>query len=53
MANNLYYCARRENRLAYTGCVQCFYGNIKIDINADEPSWENFKTILKGVAAYE
>lgn len=38
---------------AYTGDVQGFYDNIKLDIDADKPTWENFKTILKGASIYE
>ncbi len=42
-----------EAMQTYTADVQGFYNNMKMDINADEPSWENFKTILKGPAVYE
>jgi hypothetical protein len=38
---------------AYTGDVQGFYDNMKLDIDADKPTWENFKTILKGASIYE
>ena len=27
--------------------------NMKLDIDADKPTWENFKTILKGASIYE
>lgn len=38
---------------AYTKDVQGFYNNMKMDIDADKPTWENFKTILKGASIYE
>ena len=38
---------------AYTRDVQGFYDNMKLDIDADKPTWENFKTILKGASIYE
>lgn len=42
-----------EAMQAYTEDVQGFYDNMKMEINADEPTWENFKVILKGAAIYE
>ncbi|MGR3809686.1 DUF7660 family protein [Jiulongibacter sp. NS-SX5] len=42
-----------EAMQAYTADVQGFYNNMNIKINADEPTWENFKTILKGAAVYD
>jgi hypothetical protein len=42
-----------EAMQAYTTDIQGFYDNMKMDINADEPTWENFKTILKGASVYE
>ena len=38
---------------AYTEDVQGYYDNIKLNIDADEPTWDNFKTILKGASIYE
>lgn len=42
-----------ESMISYTEDVQGFYDNMKMDIDANEPTWENFKTILKGAAIYE
>lgn len=39
--------------IAYAEDVQGYYDNMKMDINADEPTWDNFLTILKGAAVYE
>lgn len=38
---------------AYTEDVQGYYDNMKMDIDADKPTWENFKTILQGASVYE
>ncbi len=38
---------------AYTKDVQGYYDNMKMDIDADKPTWENFKTILQGASVYE
>ena len=38
---------------AYTEDIQGFYDNMKMDVDADKPIWENFKTILKGASIYE
>lgn len=38
---------------AYTEDVQGFYDNMKLDIDANVPTWENFMTILKGASIYE
>ncbi|MEX0359808.1 MAG: hypothetical protein AB3N10_02350 [Allomuricauda sp.] len=38
---------------AYTKDVQGYYDNMKMNIDADKPTWENFKTILKGASIYE
>ncbi|CAM1347568.1 DUF7660 family protein [Tenacibaculum crassostreae] len=38
---------------SYTEDVQGFYDNMQMDIDADKPTWENFKTILKGASVYE
>jgi deoxyadenosine/deoxycytidine kinase len=37
----------------YTNDVQGYYDNMKMDIDADVPSWENFKVILMGASIYE
>ncbi len=42
-----------ENMIAYTTDIQGYYDNMKLNIDADEPSWENFMTILKGASIYE
>lgn len=38
---------------SYTEDVQGYYDNMQMDIDADKPTWENFKTILKGASVYE
>jgi hypothetical protein len=38
---------------AYAEDIQGYYDNMKMDIDADKPTWENFKTILKGASVYE
>ncbi|MDC6367215.1 MULTISPECIES: hypothetical protein [Flavobacteriaceae] len=38
---------------AYIEDVQGFYDNMKMDVDADKPTWENFKKILKGASIYE
>lgn len=38
---------------AYTEDAQGFYDIMKMDIDADKPTWEIFKTILKGASIYE
>ncbi len=42
-----------EAMIAYTADVQGYYNNMKMNINADEPTWENFMTILQGASVYE
>ncbi|WP_452596709.1 DUF7660 family protein [Pontimicrobium sp. MEBiC01747] len=42
-----------ESMIAYTNDIQGFYDNMKMDINADNPTWENFSLILKGASIYE
>ncbi|MEK6478103.1 hypothetical protein WJR50_11230 [Catalinimonas sp. 4WD22] len=42
-----------EAMIAYTKDVQGFYDNMNLNINADIPTWENFKTILEGASVYE
>lgn len=37
----------------YTEDLQGYYDNLKIDRDADIPTWENFQTILLGAAIYE
>ena len=37
----------------YTQDIQGYYDNMKMNIDADEATWENFRTILKGSAIYE
>ena len=37
----------------YTKDVQGYYDNNKMNIDADEPTWENFKTIMQGASKYE
>ena len=39
--------------ISYTEDIQGYYDNMKINVNADKPSWENFKNILKGASIYE
>jgi hypothetical protein len=38
---------------AYTEDVQGFYDNMKMKVDPDNPTWENFKTIMKGASIYE
>ena len=38
---------------AYTEALQGYYDNMDVQIDANEPSWENFKTILQGARVYE
>jgi len=38
---------------SYTKDVQGYYDNMKMEIDADKPTWENFKTILMGAKIYE
>jgi hypothetical protein len=38
---------------AYTEDVQGYYDNMKLNVDADEATWENFKTILQGASVYE
>lgn len=42
-----------ESMEAYTEDIQGYYDNMKLDIDVDKPSWEIFKTILKGASMYE
>lgn len=39
--------------IAYTEDIQGYYDNMKLDINGDEPTWDNFLTILRGASVYE
>lgn len=38
---------------AYTLDIQGYYDNIKLGIDADEATWDNFKQILLGASVYE
>lgn len=38
---------------SYAEDVQGFYDNMKMDIDANVPTWENFMTIMKGASIYE
>ena len=38
---------------SYTKDLQGYYDNMKMEIDADKPAWENFKTILMGAKTYE
>lgn len=42
-----------EAMQAYSEDIQGYYDNMKLNINADDATWENFATILKGSAVYE
>lgn len=42
-----------ESMIAYTEDIQGYYDNMKLNIDADVPTWKNFKTILKGASIYE
>ena len=42
-----------EAMISYTDDIQGFYDNMNMNVNADEPTWENFKNILKGASIYE
>lgn len=42
-----------DSMISYTEDIQGYYDNMHLNVNADEPSWENFITILKGASMYE
>jgi hypothetical protein len=42
-----------ESMIAYTNDIQGFYDNMKMNIDSDNPTWENFSQILKGASIYE
>lgn len=42
-----------EAMTAYTEDIQGYYDNMKPNIDANQATWENFKTILKGASVYE
>jgi len=42
-----------ESMITYTEDIQGYYDNMKMNVNADEPTWENFTNILKGASIYE
>ena len=37
----------------YSEDIQGFYDNMKMNIDADKPTWENFAAIMKGAKIYE
>lgn len=37
----------------YTGDVQGYYDNIKLNVNADKPEWSTFADLFKGAKIYE
>ncbi|WP_438426647.1 DUF7660 family protein [Aquimarina macrocephali] len=42
-----------ESMMSYTEDIQGFYDNMKMNIDANIPTWENFMHILKGASVYE
>jgi hypothetical protein len=42
-----------DSMISYTEDIQGYYDNMKMNINADDPTWENFMNILKGASIYE
>lgn len=42
-----------ESMISYTEDVQGYYDNNNLNIDADNPTWENFRTILMGASVYE
>lgn len=42
-----------ESMIAYTKDIQGYYDNMKMNIDANKPTWENFKQILEGASVYE
>lgn len=42
-----------ESMIAYTEDIQGYYNNMEMNVNADNPTWENFSNILKGASIYE
>ncbi len=38
---------------SYTEDVQGYYDNMKLNIDADKATWENFMIIMKGSSIYE
>ena len=42
-----------ESMIAYTEDIQGYYNNMGMNVNADNPTWENFSNILKGASIYE
>lgn len=49
--NNLY--DFLEAMTAYTQDIQGYYNTMKMNVDPDEATWENFMIILRGAAAYE
>ena len=37
----------------YAGGIQDYYNNMKLPVDADEPSWQTFADIFKGATMYE
>lgn len=42
-----------EAMTAYTEDIQGYYDTMKLNIDSNKATWENFKTILQGAAVYE
>ncbi|MBL7973463.1 MAG: hypothetical protein JNJ85_01030 [Candidatus Kapabacteria bacterium] len=42
-----------ETLSAYTGDIQGYYDNMKLNVDADEPDWSTFADIFKGAKIYE
>lgn len=42
-----------EAMQSYTEDIQGYYDNKNTGVNADVPTWENFRTILQGAKVYE
>ncbi len=42
-----------EAMIGYTADVQGYYNNKNLNIDADDPTWDNFKTIMEGASVYE
>jgi hypothetical protein len=38
---------------AYSSDIQGYYNNMKMNVNADEPTWQIFADIFKGAKVYE
>lgn len=42
-----------EAMIRYMEDIQGYYNNMNLNVNADEPTWENFMNIMKGASIYE